>query len=80
MARVSVARGLTGAPPQAAQFVGAPDQEGEDGDEGDHVEGQGSGAEEALQGWHVDKGRREDEFKGDAGEEQRVGEEADGAQ
>lgn len=50
MARVSVARGLTGAPPQAAQFVGAPDQEGEDGDEGDHVEGQGSGAEEALQG------------------------------
>ncbi|WSW23402.1 hypothetical protein OG698_08800 [Streptomyces sp. NBC_01003] len=61
---------LVGAPEPSPQFVGSPDEDGEGGDEGDDIERQGGGAEQALQRRRVHEGCGEGGFEGDAGQEQ----------
>lgn len=61
----------------ASDLVASPDQRREGSDEEDDVQREGGRAEEVLEWRRVHERRGEDEFEGDAGEQQWVGEEAD---
>ncbi len=62
-------RGSVPAAAPAAEFVGAPDDERERGDDRQDVPGQGGGAEQVLQRRQVDQGGGEQQLEGDAGQQ-----------